>query len=118
MKVFLLFINSFFSPQINVTNVGEIDSPEYVDFWSNNIKIPRLQIERGSYKGDSYNYVIWKKMVLYPQKEGELNIKPLSLDVSVDVPTSKRDFFGNRIYTQIPKNGCCRKPINKSKAIA
>jgi hypothetical protein len=65
----------FFSPQINVTNVGEIDSPEYVDFWSNNIKIPRLQIERGSYKGDSYNYVIWKKMVLYPQKEGELNIK-------------------------------------------
>ena len=93
----------YFSPQINVTNVGEIDSPEYVDFWSNNIKIPRLQIERGSYKGDSYNYVIWKKTVLYPQKVGKLNIKPLSLDVSVDLPTSKRDFFGNRIYTQIPK---------------
>ena len=93
----------YFSPQINVTNVGEIDSPEYVDFWSNNIKIPRLQIERGSYKGDSYNYVIWKKIVLYPQKVGKLNIKPLSLDVSVDVPTNKRDFFGNRIYTQVPK---------------
>ncbi|KRO87576.1 MAG: BatD protein [Cryomorphaceae bacterium BACL29 MAG-121220-bin8] len=93
----------YFSPQINVTNVGEIDSPEYVDFWSNNIKIPRLQIERGSYKGDSYNYVIWKEIVLYPQKADKLNIKPLSLEVSVDVPTNKRDFFGNRIYTQISK---------------
>jgi hypothetical protein len=107
----------FFSPQINVTNVGEIDSPEYVDFWSNNIKIPRLQIERGSYKGDSYNYVIWKKMVLYPQKEGELNIKPLSLDVSVDVPTSKRDFFGNRIYTQIPKTVVAGNRLIKVKPL-
>ena len=54
----------YFSPQINVTNVGEIDSPEFNDFWSHNIKIPRLQIERGTYKGDSYNYVVWKKIVL------------------------------------------------------
>ena len=93
----------YFSPQINVTNVGEIDSPKFNDFWSNNIKIPRLQIERGDYKGENYNYVIWKKIVLYPQKKGKLNISPLSLDVSVDVPTNKGDFFGNRIYTQIPK---------------
>ena len=93
----------YFSPQINVTNVGEIDSPEFNDFWSNNIKIPRLQIERGTYKGENYNYVIWKKIVLYPQKTGKLNISPLSLDISIDVPTNKRDFFGNRIYTQIPK---------------
>ena len=93
----------YYSPQINVTNVGEIESPEFNNFWSNNIKIPRLQIERGSFKGESYNYVIWKKIVLYPQKSGKLNILPLSLDVSVDVPTNKRDFFGNRIYTQLSK---------------
>ena len=93
----------YFSPQINVTNVGEIDSPEYNDFWSHNIKIPRLQIQRGTFKGDNYNYVIWKKIVLYPQKSGTLSILPLTLDVSVDVPTNKRDFFGNRIYTQVPK---------------
>ncbi len=103
----------FFSPQINVTNVGEIDSPKYSDFWSHNIKIPRLQIERGTYKGESYNFVIWKKIVLYPQKTGELNILPLTLDVSVDVPTNKRDFFGNRIYSQLPKTVTAgKKTIN------
>ena len=100
---FSVIYKLYFSPQINITNVGEIDSPEYNNFWSHNIKIPRLQIERGSYKGESYNYVIWKKIVLYPQKSGILNILPLTLDVSVDVPTNKRDFFGNRIYTQVPK---------------
>mgnify|MGYP001431114211 FL=1 len=100
---FSVIYKLYFSPQINVTNVGEIDSPEFNDFWSHNIKIPRLQIERGTFKGDSYNYVIWKKIVLYPQKSGKLNILPMSLDVSVDVPTNKRDFFFFFIYTQIPK---------------
>jgi hypothetical protein len=93
----------YYSPQINVTNVGEIETPEFENFWSQNIKIPRLQIERGSYNGESYNYVTWKKTVLYPQKTGRLEILPLSLDVSVDVPTNRRDFFGNRIYSQVSK---------------
>ncbi|MDA8937554.1 BatD family protein [Flavobacteriaceae bacterium] len=93
----------YYSPQINVTNVGQIETPEFENFWSQNIKIPRLQIERGSYKGDNYNFVTWKKIVLYPQKSGKLEVLPLSLDVSVDVPTNRRDFFGNRIYNQVSK---------------
>ena len=93
----------YYSPQINVTNVGEIETPEFENFWSQNIKIPRLQIERGSYKGDNYNFVTWKKIVLYPQKSGKLEVLPLSLDVSVDVPTNRRDFFGNRLYNQVSK---------------
>ena len=28
----------FFNPKINVTNLGEIDSPEFNNFWSQNIK--------------------------------------------------------------------------------
>jgi hypothetical protein len=107
----------YFSPQINVTNVGEIETPEFENFWSQNIKIPRLQIERGSFKGDSYNYVTWKKTVLYPQKTGKLEILPLSLDVSVDVPTSRRDFFGNRIYNQVSKKVTAGKRIIQVKEL-
>jgi len=84
----------FYSPQINVTNVGEIETPEFENFWSQNIKIPRLQIERGSFKGDNYNFVTWKKTVLYPQKSGKLDILPLSLDVSVDVQQTEEIFLG------------------------
>ena len=107
----------YFSPQINVTNVGEIETPEFENFWSQNIKIQRLQIERGSYKGDSYNYVTWKKTVLYPQKTDKLEILPLSLDVSVDVPTNRRDFFGNRIYNQVSKKVTAGKRIIQVKEL-
>ena len=90
---------------------------EFENFWSQNIKIPRLQIERGSFKGDNYNFVTWKKTVLYPQKSGKLDILPLSLDVSVDVPTNRRDFFGNRIYNQVSKKVTAGKRSINVKAL-
>lgn len=93
----------YFSPEINVSNLGEIESPEYDNFWSHFIPIPRLEIQRGTYKNQTYNYVIWKKVVLYPQQSGELTLEPLTMDVTVDVPTNRVDFFRNRIYTQVPK---------------
>ena len=57
-----------FNPKINVTNLGEIDSPEFNNFWSQNIKIPRLEIKSMTYKGRRYNYVTWKRALLFPQK--------------------------------------------------
>ena len=93
----------YYSPEIRISNVNEIDSPKYPDFWSHLIKIPRLEVKQGSYKGNPYQYVTWHKAVLYPQKSGSLKIDPLSLNISLDIPTNRRDFFGNRIYEQIPK---------------
>ena len=104
-----------FNPKINVTNLGEIDNPEFKNFWSQNIKIPRLEIKSTSYKGQRYNYVTWKKALLFPQKVGDLELLPLTLDVTIDVPTNRRDFFGNTIYTQTSKKVASRKRIIKVK---
>ena len=104
-----------FNPKINVTNLGEIDNPEFKNFWSQNIKIPRLEIKSTSYKGQRYNYVTWKKALLFPQKSGDLELLPLTLDVTIDVPTNRRDFFGNTIYTQTSKKVASRKRIIKVK---
>lgn len=93
----------YFSSEISVSNVNELEMPKYSDFWSHLIPIPKLEIKRGEYKGQPYNYVVWRKTVLYPQKTGKLNIEPLTLNVSVDVPSNRRDFFGNRIYQKTPK---------------
>ncbi|MEJ6557979.1 MAG: BatD family protein [Flavobacteriaceae bacterium] len=93
----------YFSSEISVSNVNEVEMPKYSDFWSHLISIPKLEIKRGEYKGEVYNYVTWRKAVLYPQKAGKLTLEPLTLNVSVDVPTNRRDFFGNRVYQKTPK---------------
>ncbi|MGB2475260.1 MAG: BatD family protein [Flavobacteriaceae bacterium] len=93
----------YFSSEISVSNVNELERPKYTDFWSHLIPIPKLEIKRGTFNGQPYNYVVWRKAVLYPQKTGKLILEPLTLNVSVDVPTNRRDFFGNRVYQKTPK---------------
>ena len=87
----------YFSSNIGITNWRELSSPRYTDFWSQNIDIDNYTIEDGTYKGKAFRFVTLKKTVLYPQKEGELIIEPLSLDITVQLPTNRRDFFGQRV---------------------
>ncbi len=93
----------YVSPNTGVSNWREIDNPRYNDFWSQNIDIKGLKVQNGTYKGDDYRYVVLRRTVLYPQKIGKLNIEPLSLDITVDVPTKRRDIFGGRLMTQVHK---------------
>lgn len=93
----------YVSPDINVRDFRPLDNPKYNDFWSQDIQVRDWKVQNGTYQGKSYRYVVLKRVVLFPQKSGKLNIEPLSLDVTVDVPTNRRDFFGGRIYTQTHK---------------
>ena len=81
-----------------IRNWRELDKPRYGDFWSQNLDVKEYKTKQGTYRGEDYLYVVLKKIVLYPQKTGKLNIEPLSLDVTVEVPSNRRDVFG-RLFT-------------------
>jgi len=93
----------YVSPDTGVNNWRELDAPRYADFWSKNINIKNLMVENGTYKGEPYRYVILRKTVLYPQKIGELSIEPLVLDITVQTPSNRRDFFGQIINNTVNK---------------
>ncbi|WP_417443457.1 BatD family protein [Joostella sp.] len=93
----------YVSPSINVSNFVPKANPTYNNFWSQDIKVKRYNVENGLYNGKQYRFVVLKRVVLYPQKTGSLEIEPLSLDVTVDVPTNRRDVFGGRLFTQTHK---------------
>ena len=97
--VYKLYISS----NISVTNFRPLDSPKYNNFWSQDIPVTKYNTVNETYNGKPYRSVILKRVVLYPQKSGKLEIEPLALEIYVDVPTSRRDFFGSRIYTQTSK---------------
>ncbi|SDD67284.1 Oxygen tolerance [Pricia antarctica] len=120
----------YISPSISISNYQPLDNPKYNNFWSQDIPVSRPDVKNGTYDGKPYRYVILKRVVLYPQKSGKLEIEPLSLEVTVDVPTNQRDFFGGRIYSpavktvsagnrtidvkELPEKG---KPVNFSGAV-
>ena len=80
---------------------NEIDKPRYNDFWSQNIDVKELKVQEGLYKGENYRFVVLKRTVLFPQKTGELSLEPLTLDISVEVPSNRRDIFGRRATTTV-----------------
>ena len=103
----------YVSERISVSNWREVDNPTFRDFWSQNIDIKQLKIEKGQFQGEPYRFVILRKTILYPQKTGELEIEPLTLSVAVDVPSDRRDIFGGRLYKTVEKTVAAgRRTIN------
>jgi hypothetical protein len=84
----------YVSNQTGVTGWNELDSPKYRDFWSQNIDNRNRQVQNGTYNGEPYRFLVLREALLYPQKTGVLEIEPLTLDVQVQVPGNRTDFFG------------------------
>ena len=93
----------YVSPTTSVSGWKEVSSPQYNDFWSQNIDIKNLVLQMENYQGKEYRMVVLRKTVLYPQKDGRLEIEPLTLDVSMEVPNGRRDFFGRQLMVATNK---------------
>jgi hypothetical protein len=93
----------YFSDNILITGFKELNKPKYNDFWSQNIDVKQLKAENSTFKGQHYNCVVLRKTVLYPTKSGKLEIEPLSLDIACQVPTNRRNFWGQALMTEDSK---------------
>lgn len=87
---------------------NQFKGPEFSGFYKQPVEIPALRsLERENVNGDIYYTGIIQKVVLYPQKSGELTIEPFDLDVSVQQQVRSRsrsvfdDFFGPTV-TDVP----------------
>ncbi|MCO6174670.1 BatD family protein [Flavobacterium sp. NRK F10] len=80
----------YFDPRFSVRNVREIENPKYNGFWSQHIDIDKLRAVQGTYNGQDYAMVVWRKVLLYPQETGVKQLEPLKIELDVDVPVRKR----------------------------
>lgn len=78
-----------------------LDRPSFRGFWNQEIETISNQAYEGKYQGRDYRYIILERVLLYPQNSGELVIDPLTLDVPIDVPSNRRDFFGRRLKNTV-----------------
>jgi len=91
----------FVSENISVNDWRVTESPQYNGFWNQDIEVKEIEVNRGKYNGEDYRYIVLKKAVLIPQREGKLIIEPMKMDFSVGIPTGSGDFFGNMITRNI-----------------
>ena len=90
-----------FSNNVGLSDWRMNEIPQYNGFWNQDIKVPRIEAKNITYKGQKYRSIILKKALLIPQKSGKLIIDPIDMDITVNVPTGRGDFFGNAITRRV-----------------
>ena len=95
----------YVSPTSSVTNFYETESPKFNDFWSQTDRVDpqNIKVQKGTFKGEEYRYVVLQRTVLYPQKSGRLELEPLMLNVTMEVPTGRRGGLGFQMYDKEDK---------------
>lgn len=93
----------YVSENIAVKDFTVTESPQYIGFWNQDIKINNLQIKNGIYNGENYRYIVLKRALLIPTKSGKLVIEPMKMNILIGVPTGRGDFFGNPITRNLTK---------------
>lgn len=94
----------YFEPRSTVGNFRNFKAPKYDDFWSQYIDMKQLRAERGKYNGKDYSMVVLRKVILYPLEAGTKTIEPFKIDLDAEVPTGRRDWFGEYEMRVIEKS--------------
>ena len=93
----------YFDPRFIIRNVKELKNPKYNGFWSQFIDIQKLEAVQATYNGQDYAMVVWRKVILYPLEAGNKPIEPLSINLEIQVPSGRRNIFGQQSYQMTTK---------------
>ena len=95
--------------RVQLTGFGENKMPDFAGFWTQEIEAPtQLNLVRENVAGKIYNSGMIRKVILFPQKSGEITIEPFTLEAYVRQQTRRQrspfdDFFGSN-YSNVLRN--------------
>ena len=85
----------YFSQEIRSLDL--IESPNFNGFWHEDYDLgDSYPINNIIIGGVDFQVATIKKVILIPQRSGDLEISSLDIDVPVAIPTNQRDIFGRR----------------------
>jgi len=94
--------------RLQISRFGESEMPDFAGFWTQEIEAPtQLNLVRENVGGKIYNTGMIRKVILFPQKSGEITIAPFKLETYIrqKVRQSRSpfdDFFGSS-YSNVLK---------------
>ncbi|TDY10521.1 BatD family protein [Meridianimaribacter flavus] len=93
----------YVSHDVGISGWEELKEPTYAKFDSENIEFETVKVENDNYKGKPYRYVIFRKTNLIPTDVGSLQIEPLQLKVTADLPSKEKNDFGMSVLKSYTK---------------
>lgn len=94
--------------QKSLAGFEDIKFPPFTGFWSQDIESPQqIQLHRENVNGQIYEVGLFKKVLLFPQRSGEIIIDPFEITMITQQKVRSNnpfdDFFGGS-YRRVPYN--------------
>jgi hypothetical protein len=94
--------------RLSISGFGSSDMPDFAGFWTKEIETPtQINLQRENVGGVIYNTGVIRKVILFPQKTGEITISPFKLETyvrqQIKTPRSIFDDFFGPSYQDVPK---------------
>ena len=119
----------YFNTDINgITD--HVKNPSFNSFWTQDFELKENDVKQVNYKGQAYYMVELKKVLLTPQKAGELEIESMGIELQARVRSARRNFsfFGSfrnvrhKVYSRSKKINVKplpskNKPVNFNGAV-
>jgi hypothetical protein len=88
--------------KVSLVNYSISKLPSLTGFWSQDISMPQqLQFHTENYDGSNYNVAEIKKMVVFPQRAGILELDPMEGEVIARVQAKKQQRNSNDPFSQL-----------------
>jgi len=89
--------------KVNISGFDQrFKGPDFTGFYQQDVEVPSFSLEREKVGNNIYHSGILKKVILYPQRSGEILVDPFELLVEVQKQTRKKpqsifdEFFGSQ----------------------
>lgn len=87
--------------KVNISGFDQrFKGPDFVGFYQQEVEVPSFSLEREKVGDDIYHSGVLRKVIIYPQKSGEIEIEPFELLVEIQKQTRRQsqsifdEFFG------------------------
>jgi hypothetical protein len=90
--------------KVDISGLDEIKFPPFTGFWSQDLEAPsQISLQRENVNGQIYNTALIKKVLLMPQRSGDLVIDPFEITILIRKRVKSNspfdDFFGGSFRT-------------------
>jgi hypothetical protein len=94
--------------RLSISGFGSSEMPDFAGFWTKEIETPtQINLQRENVGGVIYNTGVIRKVILFPQKTGDITISPFKLETyvrqQIKTPRSIFDDFFGPSYQDVPK---------------
>lgn len=91
--------------RVQILNYNVTKAPAWTGFWSEDLSMPKqIEMSTETIDGKQYAVGVLRKVALFPQRSGRLDLDPMEIEVTVPLRRQSSDFFDQFFNSTQPVN--------------